>query len=168
MRLAPYACFVSDEPDKGFQVVDRRRFDEKGETREEGLADSPEEARPEARTEARTDVPTEARDPKAASPHGEAGAAAPSRSEPIDFATFLLSLSSSAFYYLGDVPHPGSGRVERDIGLAKQTIDLLGMLQEKTKGNLTEEESQVLTGLLYELRMRYVDELRKEKPSKIV
>lgn len=154
---------MPDDGDKGFQVVDRRRFDEKGETR----AEASEASTPPDTANAPASDANEAPPASEVKPQRSTG---PSErpNEAIDFATFLLSLSSSAFYYLGDVPHPGSGRVERDLGLAKQTIDLLGMLQEKTKGNLTHEESQVLTGLLYELRMRYVEELRKDHAEKIV
>ena len=74
---------------------------------------------------------------------------------PIDFYTFCLSLGSSAFMHLGDVPLPDGGEVA-DLALAKQTIDLLGMLQEKTKGNLSDEEAKFLDNLLVDLRLRYV------------
>ena len=75
---------------------------------------------------------------------------------PIDFYTFCLSLGSSAFIHLGDAPHPESGEPAANLILAKQTIDILGMLQEKTKGNLTDEESRFLDNLLLDLRLRYV------------
>jgi hypothetical protein len=75
---------------------------------------------------------------------------------PIDFYTFCLSLGSSAFVHLGDAPHPESGEAAANLVLAKQTIDILGMLQEKTKGNLTEEEHRFLDNLLLDLRLRYV------------
>ncbi len=74
----------------------------------------------------------------------------------IDFYTFCLSLGSSALVHLGDAPHPESGEAGGDLVLAKQTIDILGMLQEKTKGNLTEEEARFLESLLLDLRLRYV------------
>jgi hypothetical protein len=74
----------------------------------------------------------------------------------IDFYTFCLSLGSSAFVHLGDAPHPESGEAAANLVLAKQTIDILGMLQEKTKGNLTEEEDRFLDNLLLDLRLRYV------------
>jgi hypothetical protein len=74
----------------------------------------------------------------------------------IDFYTFCLSLGSSAFVHLGDAPHPESGKSSTDLLLAKQTIDILGMLQEKTKGNLTEEEARFLENLLVDLKLRYV------------
>ena len=74
----------------------------------------------------------------------------------IDFFTFLLSLGSSAFVHLGDAPHPESGGTQENLVLAKQTIDILGLLQEKTKGNLTAEEDKFLDNLLLDLRLRYV------------
>lgn len=74
---------------------------------------------------------------------------------PIDFYTFCLSLGSSAFMHLGDVPLPDGAEVA-DLALAKQTIDLLGMLQEKTKGNLSADEAKFLEHLLVDLRLRYV------------
>jgi len=78
------------------------------------------------------------------------------KASPIDFTTFVLSLGSSAFVHLGDAPHPESQRTEVNLVLAQQTIDLLGMLQEKTRGNLTPEEERFLQSLLSDLRLRYV------------
>ncbi len=74
----------------------------------------------------------------------------------IDFYTFCLSLGSSALVHLGDAPHPDQGEPIVNLVLAKQTIDILGMLEEKTKGNLTEDESKFLHQLLLDLRLRYV------------
>jgi hypothetical protein len=79
------------------------------------------------------------------------------RPGPIDFYTFVLSLGSSAFVHLGDAPHPDTGEtVPPNLALAKQTIDILAMLGEKTKGNLTEEEARFLENLLTDLRFRFV------------
>lgn len=86
----------------------------------------------------------------------------------IDFYTFILSLGSSAFVHLGDAPHPETGKVEANLLLAKQTIDILGMLQEKTRGNLTPEEEKFLQTLLSDLRLRFVarsSEPAGEKPQ---
>ena len=79
----------------------------------------------------------------------------------IDFATFILSLSHSALMHLGDAPHPESERVERNLPLARQTIDLLSLLEEKTKGNLTGDEERMLHQVLYDLRMRFIDLSKK-------
>jgi hypothetical protein len=75
----------------------------------------------------------------------------------IDFATFIVSLSHSALLHLGEAPHPETDAIERNIPLAKQTIDLLGVLEEKTKGNLTGDEERLLTQMLFDLRMRFVE-----------
>jgi Domain of unknown function (DUF1844) len=76
---------------------------------------------------------------------------------PIDFYTFVLGLASSAFVHLGDAPHPETGAPGKpELGLARQTIEILDMLREKTKGNLTEEESAFLENLLTDLRLRFV------------
>lgn len=75
----------------------------------------------------------------------------------IDFVTFVLSLSHSAYLHLGDAPNPLSGKVERNLTMARQTIDLLGLLEQKTQGNLTGEEERVLEQVLYELRLRFIE-----------
>jgi hypothetical protein len=75
----------------------------------------------------------------------------------LDFATFILSLSHSAMMHLGEAPDPETGKVERNLPLARQTIDLIGMLEEKTRGNLAGEEERLISQILYDLRMRYVE-----------
>ena len=80
----------------------------------------------------------------------------------IDFSTFVLSLSHSAFVHLGDVPSPDESR-EKNLELARQTIDILSILCDKTKGNLTGDEERLLEQVLYELRMRFV-EVSKGEP----
>lgn len=76
----------------------------------------------------------------------------------IDFSTFILSLSTSAFYHLGMVPDPETGKpAPPNRALARQTIDTLEVLQLKTRGNLDAQESHLLESLLYELRLRFVD-----------
>jgi len=87
-----------------------------------------------------------------------AGSAADERElADIDFSTFVLSLSTTAFYQMGLVPDPETGeKVEPNRVIAKQTIDTLKMLQRKTRGNLDDEEAKLLESLLYELRVRFV------------
>ena len=75
----------------------------------------------------------------------------------IDFYTFVLSLGSSVFVHLGDAPHPESGEAPPpNLPFAKQTIDILDMLRQKTRGNLTPEEEKFMENLLTDLRLRYV------------
>ena len=74
----------------------------------------------------------------------------------IDFSTFILSLTSSAFYHLGDLADPESGEKKVDLPAVKQTIEILLLLKEKTIGNLQEDEAKLLEQLIYELQMKFV------------
>ncbi len=136
---------------KGFVVKDRRVFGESGETRTE-----------EAKTDPAPKAP-QREEPKAA---GTAGGtdAEPSPSEEdgflpeVNFANFILSLGTTAFYHFGDLPDQAGGHAEKNLAAAKQTIDLLSMLKSKTEGNLDKDEHALLEGILYELRLRFVKE----------
>ncbi|MBP7341748.1 MAG: DUF1844 domain-containing protein [Smithellaceae bacterium] len=77
---------------------------------------------------------------------------------PINFTNFVVSLSTSALFHFGDFPEFEGGKAEKNLPAAKQTIDILDMLHEKTKGNLDENETGLIEGVLYELKMRYVKE----------
>jgi hypothetical protein len=76
----------------------------------------------------------------------------------INFATFIFSLNSSALVQLGLMDDPGTGKKVKNLPLAKQTIDILGLLEEKTRGNLSREEEDMLKHILYDLRILYVKE----------
>jgi hypothetical protein len=75
----------------------------------------------------------------------------------IDFSTFAISLATSALYHMGQAELPDGSRGEKNLPLARQTIDTLEMLQEKTRGNLDAEEAQLIETLLYELHLRFVE-----------
>ena len=74
----------------------------------------------------------------------------------VSFASFVLSLNTSALYHMGELPHPETGQRIIDRELAKHTIDTLTMLADKTQGNLGVDEAELLTRILYELKMRFV------------
>ena len=76
----------------------------------------------------------------------------------INFSTFVASLNASALLHLGIIEDPSSGTKNKSLPMAKQTIDILSMLQEKTTGNLSEEEENLLKNILYDLRIMYVKE----------
>ncbi len=80
----------------------------------------------------------------------------------IDFATFVLSLSHSALMHLGDAPDPGGKNGPPDLEMARQTIDLLTLLEEKTHGNLTGEEERMLAHALVDLKLRFVEVSRAQ------
>ena len=75
----------------------------------------------------------------------------------VDFSTFILSLSHSALMHLGEAPDPETGQIQKNLPLARQTIDLIGVLEEKTKGNLTGDEERLVGQILFDLRMRFVE-----------
>jgi hypothetical protein len=142
---------------RGFRVTDRRRFTEDSEA-QEGTHES---------EEAGAGAPEP--EPAAAASLGPdpGPAGGPSPDEPVSFSTFILGLSTQALLHLGDIESPVSGKVERDLGAARHVIDILGILQAKTKNNLEQAEERLLEAVLYDLRMRYVELVRgtsKEEP----
>lgn len=75
---------------------------------------------------------------------------------PITFSSFVTSLAQTALIHLGEIPEPGTGAKSVELGMARHTIDALGMLSDKTKGNLEAGEQKLLDSLLYELRSKFV------------
>jgi hypothetical protein len=133
---------------KGFTVQDRRRFSpDTGEARQ----DAPEQ-KPEAAAQG------------AAASAQSAEAAHESQQEPlpeINFSAFVISLSTQALMNLGEIANPISGKVETDVPVAKQMIDILGMLKDKTRGNLNASEDRLMEDILFDLRMKYVEAVKK-------
>ena len=132
---------------KGFTVQDRRRF-------------SPEtgEARPDA---VESPTGTQSAAPSSETQDAQAHAAFSEPLAEINFSTFVISLSTQALMHLGEVPSPLSGKVETDVPAAKQMIDLLAMLQDKTRGNLNSNEERLMEDILFDLRMKYVEAVKK-------
>jgi hypothetical protein len=127
-----------DSKSGGFTVTDRRSFNDGG------------------------DEPAELNSPSAAGPAATGGRSvtpplATGALPTVDFHTFVLSLGSSALLHLGEIEHPDVGATQKDLPLAKHTIDILVMLEQKTKGNLTPAEEKLIQSLLYDLRLRYVE-----------
>lgn len=85
----------------------------------------------------------------------------PDSGSPIDFTSFLLGLASSALIHLGITPNPETGSSSVDLTAARQTLDVLSMLHDKTKGNLTAEEERFFGALLADLRLKFVEATRK-------
>lgn len=138
----------SKQEGKGFTVQDRRRF-------------SPDTG------EARKDAPEESDRATQSPPQSEttAGTATEARQEEpapeINFSTFVISLSTQALMHLGEIASPLSGKVETDVPVAKQMIDILGMLRDKTRGNLNASEDRLMEDILFDLRMKYVEAVKK-------
>lgn len=135
------------QAETGFKVTDRRMFTPDGEPisspREE---DTPPKTAQSEQTPRRSDAQTGA----AESPRQPGGRPA------MDFSTFIISLATSAMAYLGEVPDPTTGKSMQSLEGAQQMIEILSLLQEKTRGNLDAEEAQLLEEILYELRMKFL------------
>jgi len=139
------------EQEKGFVIKDRRRFAEGTETEENEQGPQPEAASAEG--EQRSASPEEVSDRQEEQARGPL--------PEVTLATFIFSLSSSALVHLGEIPEPETNRTLVDLPIAKQIIDTLGMLQEKTKGNLDQDEERLLKSVLYDLRMRFIQKSDK-------
>ncbi len=74
----------------------------------------------------------------------------------VSFISFILSLNTTALFHLGELPHPETGQKSLDLELARHTIDTLVMLEEKTKGNLEKDEQELMSKVVYELKMRFI------------
>lgn len=170
-----------EQESRGFKVVDRRRFDSSGNTRND-VPDAPRveappmpppkaaaPSSPPPQQQQKAAQPPPAQKP-APGPQQKAGGAPPAGPGPedlddedmgpqsggIDFLGFIQSLGQQALMQLGLVPYPDTGLVEPSLPLARQTVDILAMLQAKTRGNLNPKEERFLEALVYDLRMAYV------------
>jgi hypothetical protein len=181
------------EEQTNFKVTDRRLFNPDGTPRDvpederpaiEPAAPQPATAAADAVSATGQPAPPEAAAPQASvntgapAPQQETAATEesdlpgvgaedelPGADDPASFASFLMSIASNAASALGMMEHPVSGKREVDLELGKHWIDVLGMLQQKTRGNLLPQEQQILEGLLADLRMQYVS-LTNASPPK--
>jgi hypothetical protein len=134
---------MEEKEEKGFVLKDRRKISLE-DTEPEGEAQRGEEkAESERAREKPEEVPREKEEGRRFLPE-------------VTFSTLVFSFSSSALVHLGEIPEPETQEKRLDLPLAKQVIDTLGLLQEKTKGNLSKEEDQLLRSVLYDLRLRYL------------
>jgi len=136
---------MADEENKGYRVEDRRFIHRQEQGAQEPTAQEP---KTEPKAEETKAQEAQAKEPKAKRPHGPL--------PPLTLSTFVFSLNTSALVHLGEYPDPTTGQTGTDLDLAKQTIDLLGLLKDKTKGNLSPDEEQLLDAVLFDLRMRFL------------
>jgi len=127
-----------EEPE--FTVTDKRLFREDGGIRPREDEKGPAAAKPE---------PPPRQDPPGAEPP-------PGTYPEIDFPSYILSYYTQGLVLLGEVPNPYTNKKEEDTEAARHTIDILAMLETKTKGNLTKDEGELLSSVLYELRMKFM------------
>jgi hypothetical protein len=137
------------EEQEEFRVTDKRSFNEEGEVRNSGIQDDSKQQ------------PSEKPSPKDTKKNlsGEEERQIP----PIDFPSYLLSYYTQGLVLLGEVPNPYTNKKEEDTEAARHTIDILTLLEEKTKGNLSQDEQKLLENVLYELRMKYMTKTNRIK-----
>jgi hypothetical protein len=147
-----------EEKEKGFKVEDRRRFSSEGELKPEYQRDEP--AAPAApQTSTSSSSANATAEPRAAAPG--VSSTPPAADSEITFPAFLVGISTQALVHLGEIPDPNGEQAAINLPAAQQLIDIVGMLKEKTRGNLDREEAELIEGILFELRMKYVERSRK-------
>ena len=132
---------MGDEDKKGFTVTDRRVKPE----------DDAQASQPAGKTA--SDLGAEPKPGPNPKPEDDCSAPLPE----MTFASFIISLNTSALIHLGLLPDLATGQALKQVELARQTIDLLGILKEKSKGNLTRDEADLLDNVLFDLRIKFVD-----------
>jgi Domain of unknown function (DUF1844) len=132
---------TKEQEDSGFKVTDRRLFREDGEIRQEAPQPEP---------------PKEKAEPFKVEQSVPPGEEAPGTGARIDFPSYILSYYTQGLVLLGEVPNPYTNKKEEDLQSARHTVDILTILQEKTRGNLSKEEDELLDSVLYELRMKFM------------
>lgn len=138
-----------------FKVQDRRRFSATGEAREDVAEERAEESPASIGGAASAGAAS-----SAAESIGGEGTADAGPGPEITFASFAFSLSTQALVHLGEIPDPADGGTHVNLDAARQIIDILAILKEKTVGNLDPAEASLLENALYDLRMRYVERVR--------
>jgi hypothetical protein len=139
---------TKEQEEQGFRVTDKRGFQEDGEKRprenSEKVEEKPanEQASSEEKTASNQEIPPR---------------------PPIDFPSYILSYYTQGLVLLGEVPNPYTNKKEEDVEAARHMIDILSMLEQKTKGNLAKEEEQLLESVLYELRMKFMAKTNRIK-----
>lgn len=149
-----------EEEEKGFNVRDRRSYlSGEAEGKAPGKKPSAEEKKPSSSQAAEPSAKTShARHERHERHEHEEGAF------PVNFSSFILSLATSALIHLGEEANPATGEKSIQLPMARQVIDLLSLLEEKTKGNLSKEEEALITQVLFTLRIKFVETEKKRRP----
>ncbi len=164
-----------EEKERGFKVADRRRFSAEGEAKPE-VEDrpAPEPPKPsEKPAQAQHSHgephahggPSEGAQAEASKAYQKAASSQPGAQDlgpqDLSFASFVVGLSTEALALMGEMPHPATGERMHDLVGAQQLIDIIGILQDKTRGNLSHDEDTLIDAILFDLRMKYVEKARQ-------
>jgi hypothetical protein len=152
-----------EEQEVSFKVADRRKFNPDGSLREGVVLDEEpprKEAPPSVAEQKPASSPAAVSDVESETSLPDEDDEIPGADDPASFVNFLSTLATNAAAALGAVPHPATGKRTLDLDTGKYWLDVLGMIKEKTKGNLHQQESRILDSLLGDLRMQYVTMVR--------
>ena len=155
-----------EDKDRGFKVADRRRFSAEGEAKPE-VEDrpAPEASKPAQSAPDADGGPSAGAQAEASAAYQKAASTQPGGADlgpqDLTFASFVMGLSTEALALMGEMPHPATGERINDLVGAQQLIDIIGILQVKTRGNLTHDEEALLDAILFDLRMKYVEKARQ-------
>jgi len=136
------------EREEGFKVRDKRRFTEGGESKESADTSAAEESPAQSREEVETESSSAEPSP------GQEQQEAP---RPLDFSSFVLSLANTALFQMGFIRMSESDPPQKDLTGARQTIDIIALMEDKTRGNLTDQEKKLISETLFQLRMAFVE-----------
>jgi hypothetical protein len=154
-----------EEEEQGFTVRDRR-IDHDARDAESGAPSTGAAPQPKPSEPAPETAAPESPAPESEAGHaGETGFALGGEGSGIDFSAFVFSLARTALIHLGLERHPETGAQEPNLEAARETIDVLAMIEEKTRGNLTAEEAELISKMLYTLRMSFVEVSRAGRPG---
>jgi hypothetical protein len=143
------------EQTKGFKIEDRRRFSSEGELKPEHRGAEESQAQTPGPDRGAAEVPSSGQQLQGAR------ATSPRQAAPeITFSTFVVGLSTQALVHLGELPDPHTNLPATDLAAAQQLIDIIVMLEQKTRGNLDRDEQAMLKAVLFDLRMKYVERAR--------
>jgi hypothetical protein len=153
-----------NQEEVSFKVTDRRKFNPDGSIKEGVVLEEAKPAEPAPVPESRPPAPPAAETspafPSLEDDMDDDGSEIPGADDPASFVNFLSTLATNAAASLGAVPHPGTGQRAVDLETGKYWLDVLGMIRDKTAGNLHPQEARLLDGLLADLRMQYVTMVR--------
>jgi hypothetical protein len=139
---------TKEQEDEGFKITDKRGFQEESESSAAATSEKTEATSTSEPFSKKEEKPLESER---------------SSRPPIDFPSYILSYYTQGLVLLGEVQNPYTNKKEEDIEAARHTIDILSMLEQKTKGNLSQEEAQLLESVIYELRMKYMAKTNRIK-----
>lgn len=158
---------MSENESAGFRVVDRRRFTSEGDTRADTSQHDTQNRESDARGASKPHAkPATSTVNQSVQPSMNEAAHSEEESAEVNFESFVISMATQTLVMLGAVPHPETGQSVQNVAAAQQSIDILAVIEQKTRGNLTSSESELLKEVLTSLRLEFVNRTRASSVSR--